>query len=281
VDRLSHWRVAVWVALCLTGLGIAAALVVPAAFRAAPHTRPQIDASISPRTHLFGQPVTAALEVPRGSSFRLRFTPYRVLHRTVVRKHATVRYEFALICLEPACAGPPGTEHALTLPPVHVRLPNGKALDGYWPPLREASRLAPQDLASPVPRGTFIVPERGSPHRLLGLGLAAGAALALLAAAALGALWLSPRRFVFGPERERRGPLSDLQYALVVTGLAAGGGPDDRRAALESLAVALEQGGHLELAAEARSLAWSPLEPRGDAVRRLAASAQQFVKAAA
>jgi hypothetical protein len=123
------------------------------------------------------------------------------------------------------------------------------------------------------------VPDRRGPDRALGLGLLVGAGAALLAGGLLGVLWLTPRRVPFRePERRVNGSLSELQYALVVTGLAAGGGPDERRAALESLAVALDQGGHRELASEARSLAWSPRAPRGEAVRKIAASARRLAR---
>jgi hypothetical protein len=279
VDRLSHWWVAAWVALCLSGLAIAAAIVLPAAFRSGTRPKGQLQASLTPRTHLFGQTVTAVLELPAGSTVKSSFTPYRVVRRETLREHTTVQYRFTLQCLRPACAGAPGVEHDIALPPIHVSLPGGKSLDGYWPPLREASRLGPNDLYRPQPRGTFMLPERRPANRALGIGLAMGAGLALVAAGLLGVLWLAPRRFFFHlPERNGRPPLSELQYALVVTGLAAGGGSNDRRAALESLAVALDQEGQGELASQARSVAWSPREPRGDAVRQLAAAAQQLVK---
>jgi hypothetical protein len=101
----------------------------------------------------------------------------------------------------------------------------------------------------------------------------------LLTAGLLGVLWLTPRRLPLAiPQRNGHANLSELEYALVVTGLAAGGGPDDRRAALESLAVALAERGEHELASQARSLAWSPLEPRGAAVRQLAATVQQLTR---
>jgi hypothetical protein len=278
MDRLSHWWVAAWVALCLSGLAIAAALVLPTAFRADHHTDGRVQASLSPRTHLFGQTVTAMLELPAGSNVKARFAPYRVVRRETLHKRSTVQYRFTLQCLGPACVGSPGTEQDVVLPPIHISLPNGKRVEGYWPPLREASRLRPDDLANPQPRGAFTLPERRTTDRRLGLGLAAGAGAALLAAGILGVLWLAPRRFLFLPERTGKAPLSELQYALVVTGLAAGGGADERRAALESLALALDQSGHGELAAEARSVAWSPRDPRGEAVRQLAASAQQLAR---
>jgi hypothetical protein len=279
MDRLSYWRVAAWVALCLTGLAVAAALVLPGAFRTGARQRPLIQASLTPRTHLFGQPVIATVEVPAGSSVKARFTPYRIVGRATVRKRATVLYRFTLQCLGPACVGAPGAEQEIPLPPARIGLPNGKRLEGHWPPLRVASRLGPNDLDMPTPRGDFSAPERGGPDRARGLGLLAGAGAALIAGGLLGVLWLAPRRLPFRlPERRVNGSLSDLQYALVVTRLAAGGGPDDRRAALESLAVALDQEGHRDLAAEARSLAWSPGPPRGDAVRKIAASARRLAR---
>jgi hypothetical protein len=279
MDRLSYWRVAAWVALCLSGLAVAAALVLPGAFRRDATHRPQIRASLTPRTHLFGQPVIAIVEVPAGSSVNARFTPYRIVGRSTVHKRATVQYRFTLQCLGSACAGAPGAEQEIALPPARIGLPNGKRLEGVWPPLRVASRLGPNDLDTPAPRGDLSVPQRSGPDRALGLGLLAGAGAALIAGALLGVLWLAPQRLPFRlPERRVNRGLSDLRYALVVTGLAAGSGPDDRRAALESLAVALDQEGHRELAAEARSLAWSPGEPRGEAVRQIAASAQRLAR---
>lgn len=73
-------------------------------------------------------------------------------------------------------------------------------------------------------------------------------------------------------------PMSDLEYALVVIGLAAGGAPQERRSALEALAVALDERGLSELAAQARTLAWSPRAPTGPSVRRLAKAAQEAVR---
>ena len=279
MDRLSHWWVAAWVALCLCGLAVALALVLPAAFRTTPPGKPEVQAGLTPRTHLFGQTVTATIELPAGSSVKARFAPYRVVRREILRGQESVRFRFTLQCIGPECIGAPGAEHTITLPRVRISLPGGRRLVGYWPQLQEASRLGPHDLTRPQPRGAFTVPEHRGRARTLGLGLAAGAGTVLLAAALLGVIWLAPQRFAFlMPERKDRGPLSDLQYALVATGIAAGGGAGDRRTALESLAVALDQEGHAELASQARSVAWAPSEPRGEAVRQLTASAQRLAR---
>jgi hypothetical protein len=279
MDRLSHWWVAGWVALCLSGLAVALALLLPTAFHSHPRPKGQVQASLSPQTHLFGQTVTAMVELPAGSTVKARFAPYRVIGRATVRKHSTIEYRFTLQCLESACAGAPGMEQDIALPPVRISLPNGKNFEGYWPALREASRLRPDDLQHPQPRGAFTVPDHHASGRTAGLALAAGAGAALLAAGLIGVVWLAPRRLSFDfSEPDAKAPLSELQYALVVTGLAAGGGPEERRAALESLAVALDQQGHSELASQARRVAWSPAEPRGEAVRQLAAAAKQLAR---
>jgi len=90
--------------------------------------------------------------------------------------------------------------------------------------------------------------------------------------------WLAWRPRLQWSTNGKQSP-SALDYALLVTGLAAGGGYEDRRAALESLAIALDERGLGNLATEARGLAWSPQPPDGESVRRLAAEAQQAARA--
>ena len=283
MDRLSDWRAAAWVAFCLAALAVAAALIVPAVLRHDPKrpAPPVLRAEIAPRTHLFGDRLTATLEIPAGFKVRPHFAPYRVLDRTVTRTGRTVKYRFTLDCLTSRCVGAPGAEHDLSLPPVQLVLPNGRKVIGFWPPLRQASRLGPTDLRSPQLRGDLEPPARAtgrSPQRLTGLLLAVAAALALLAAGALGLHWLAWRPRLQWSTNGKQSP-SALDYALLVTGLAAGGGYEDRRAALESLAIALDERGLGNLATEARGLAWSPQPPDGESVRRLAAEAQQAARA--
>lgn len=282
--RLSDWRAAAWVAFCLAAVAAAAALLVPAAFRDPPSRKPVIHATLTPRTHLFGQPVSATLELPAGSAVRARFAPYRVVHRTTTRHGRTVRYEFALDCLRSRCLARAGGQRELTLPPVLIRLPDGRRLVGVWPRLREASRLGPADLRSPQPRGELVAPADaggGGPHRLTALLLSVGAALTLLAAGILGLRWLAWRPLPFWSENGRRASPSALEHALLVTRLTAGGTADDRRAALESLAIALDERGLGDLATQARSLAWSPPPPAGESLRRLAGAVQQVSKGGA
>lgn len=279
--RLSDWRAAAWVAFCLAAAAAAAALLVPAAFRDPPSRTPVIHATLTPRTHLFGQPVSATLELPAGSGVKARFAPYRVVRRTTTRHGRTVRYEFALDCLRSRCLARAGGQRELSLPPVLIRLPDGRRLIGIWPRLREASRLGPADLRSPQPRGELAAPAQvgvGGPHRLTALLLAFSAAFALLAGGVLGLRWLAWRPPPFWSQNGRRASPSALEYALLVTRLTAGGSADDRRAALESLAIALDERGLGDLATQARSLAWSPPPPAGESVRRLVGTVRQVSK---
>jgi hypothetical protein len=283
MDRLSDWRAAAWVAFCLAGFAVAAALIVPAALRhhRAPTPKPELRATISPRTHLFGQAVTATVEAPAGFTIKPSFAPYSVLSHTTIRTGRTTTYRFTLDCLRSSCVGAPGAEQEIDLPPVRIVLPNGTKLVGLWSPLRQASRLGPGDLEQPALRGDLIAPSQPSPARnhLGGILAAVAGGLALLGAGILGFRWLGWRPSVFWSENGRR-ELSSLEYALVVTGLAAGGGRENRRAALESLAIALEERGLGELAAEARSIAWSPQPPAGEALHKLATEAQNAARTA-
>jgi hypothetical protein len=272
---MSYWRVAAWVALCLSGL----AVVPPSSSRAPPRGRSAAaadpgepdaaDASLRPAC---GRDGRGTRGVEREGA--IPALPDRRPGNGLQARDGAVPVHAAVprACLH----GSTWSGTGAGLPPARIGLPNGMRFEGYWPPLRVASRLGPNDLDTPTPRGGLSVPDRRGPDGALGLGLLAGAGAALLAGGLLGVLWLTPRRVSFRePERRVNGALSELQYALVVTGLAAGGGPDERRAALESLAVALDQGGHRELASEARSLAWSPRAPRSEAVRKIAASARR------
>jgi hypothetical protein len=283
MDRLSDWRAAAWVAFCLAGLAAAVALILPAALdnhgKRSPRAKPE--ATLVPQTHLFGQRVTATLAVPARLRIKATFAPYRVVRRTFTRAGGIAHYEFTLDCLRSACVGAPGAERKLVLPPVQIVFPNGRTFVGLWPALRQASRLAPNDLTRPRLRGEMAAPphEPTGPNRLAGVLLAVAAALALVGAGLLGFSWFGWRPLPAWSSNGKRTP-SALEYALIVAGIAAGGGQEDRRAALESLAIALDERGLGHLAGEARRLAWSPQPPAGEAVRRLASDVQTAKEAA-
>jgi hypothetical protein len=281
MERLSDWRAAAWLAFCLAAIAVGAALLVPAANRHGPRPPAQtMRATIVPRTHLFGQRVTATLDVPASFSVHTSFSPYQVVSREIRKDGGNARYRFVLDCLRSTCLGPAGEERQVQLPPVKLGSPDGKTYLGLWPLVRQASRLAPTDLASPEFRGDLAPPDRSSArgHRLLfGILLALAGTLAVTGAAIVGI-----RRLGWQPEtgtggNGRRDP-SDLDYALLAAGLAAGGDQADRRTVLESLAVALDRRGLGELARQARSLAWSPRPPANETVRRIAERAQRVAR---
>ena len=282
MERLSDWRAGAWLALCLGAIAAAAALLIHArtAGRERSHVQPSVHATLVPRTHLFGQPVTATIDLPAGLRVRAAFAPYRLLSKTVTRRGTTTRYRFVLDCLTSACTGPPGRERQVQLPPVSIGYPHGKTLLGYWPPLRQASRLSPTDLQRPVLRGDLTAPEQARPpgsRLLLGTLLGVAAVLVVCAAALLGIAWLPWRPASFRPGVGRPRP-SDLEYALIAAGLSAGGDAGERRAALESLAVSLQQRGLSDLARRARALAWSPRRPAGETLRRFTEHVQRAVR---
>jgi len=283
MERLTDWRAFVWVAFCFAAIATAAALLIPAGTKhqkAAP-AKPSLRATLVPRTHLFGQPVTATLEVPASLGVKTSFAPYHVLSRSVTRHGANLRYRFVIDCVTSRCVGQPGVEQPMQLPPVTLLLPGDKKFVGYWPELRQASRLGPRDLAHPLLRGDLTPPDAPAAHgrhTLLAILLAVAAAAALVGAGVLGLRWLGWRPEPFWSDGNGHRPPSELDYALLVTGLAAGSGSGDRRAALESLAVALQERGLDDLAREARDLAWSPRPPAGESVRRLAENVQRAAK---
>jgi hypothetical protein len=255
-------------------------LILPAALRDEPRetARPLLRASIVPRTHLFGERVTAVVEAPAGSEVRATFAPYRVLRNTTSQAGRTTRHEFTLDCVRSRCVGDPGGVREQSFPPAQIVLPNGREALISWPQLRQASRLAPGDLRTSRLRGELAAPPRvqAAADRGRGLLLAVAAALAITAGGILGFRWLGRRTALRTSNGHRT--TSPLDYALLVTGLAAGGGQETRRSALESLALALDDRGLGELAGKARTLAWSEAPPAGESLRRLGAEAQQAAK---
>jgi hypothetical protein len=281
MERLTARRAAAAGALAVGGLAAAAAVYLPAAFQpAAQRGEPGVRRELLPRTHLFAQPVTATLDVPHESVVATRFDPYRVIRRSVTPDGRNDHYAFVIDCIQAACIGDPGDEREFWFPPARVQGPRGRAVFVTWPPLREASRIPATAVTGPRARDEFrAAAPRPARRELAGHLLTAGAALAVLAAAFLACRWLRPQHGLISARTANgRSPLSDLEYALVVTGLAAGGEPQDRRAALEALAVALDDRGLGDLAAQARTLAWSPRAPNGPSVRRLARAAQEALR---
>jgi len=269
-------------ALLLTAGAVAAVIV--SVQRAGREHRPgpavplQAATSLSDPTSLFGQPLVARLELlvdptrvdPAHVRVSVDFAPFRVAGAPAVRRVrrgpvTMLRYAYRLECLKAACA-PRAPQRVFAFAPAVVRYGGGRG-QAPWPSLTVASRLAPGDLV----RRTVRLPETSPesyrlPPRTVGWALAALAVLLFVGAGLAAARLLAPRR---------QGPLlaiSPLERALALVIQASSRAAEERRTALDRLALVLDQAGASPLAAASRRLAWSQPEPEGDAMTELVAA---------
>ena len=261
-----------------------------------------VEASLSPNTHLFGDAVVARVDLvadarefdPGRLRAALRFAPYSPsggIRQEQRRAGGLVhiRYEATLRCLHAGCLAPReqtalgaqeegrAERHTVRLPPVNVLYRGADGLETillteHFPPVQVVSRIntsaAGASIASlaPPPPGYRMRPER-----LAVLALAAAALLGLypatLLARALRRRWVEARRWR---------PLPPLERALALVDWSARRGDafDERRKALESLAVVLDGHGERELAAAARRAAWGAEPPPGERTGELGAQAR-------
>jgi hypothetical protein len=303
---------------CLALLALAPVAVAPA--QPLPGGRGLVaTTSLTPTTHLFGDPVVARLDVvldpaqfdPDRLDIRLRFDPYEPVG-AVTRTQREIgglvhlRYEARLRCLHLGCIAPRfetalgGQEegraerHAIRLPPVELvyREDGGSPrvlLAKLFPVVEVVSRVNTARLqgldpdARPGSEGSFVAslepPERTyriRPTLLAGVLVGVAILLALfpatLAGRALRARWRSIHR---------EGPLSPVDRALVLVEWSARrDDAEDRRKALEALAVVLEDEGERPLAERARELAWSALSPAGEQAVAAGAEARKTLTGA-
>ena len=240
-------------------------------------------ALLSPEQHLFGDAVTARVELivdttrvdPDSVEIGANFDPYRELGPVEVTRSedgtlTKLRYDYVLGCLVSQCL-PRGTGR-VELGGVAVNyLRRGQsepdAATVEWVPIRAAGRIDPNELEQAALRSDLrdlpSASYRVSPRtvELIALVLAAlfavGAAILILRllpldrlAARLGA------RFV-----DKRSPLE--QALALVRESAASGSPEEERRALERLAVELRRNRNPALAGDASKLAWSEPVPAG------------------
>lgn len=252
-----------------------------------------ISTSVQPRVQLFGDPVTARIDLlfdrrrvlPASNKIRIDapFRPYELVGEPKL-EHAEsgdlvhLRYTYRLLCLDRRCAsGGPRTD--VQLPPVRVFYSladiRQRANDSAeWPTVSVASQLTRADLQQARWRANRDLPSVSyaiTPGTLAAL-LAAAATLALLAAAAVGAplfAWERTAPEADGTMAEDELPPLDRALATVRRVFDAGDVPDRRRA-LERLSRELGRAGEPELAARARGLAWSPEPPSRGEVDTLA-----------
>lgn len=260
---------------------------------------------LTPRAVLFGDTLTAQIEVasdahrvdPSSVRIETRFGPYRAVARPTVRRREIrgadyLSWTATLFCLELECVPAGEGQTRVRLGPARVTyaldedgVSTARTIVVRWPPVLVHSRVDAAELAARDPRGEPpwradlgslpAVTYRASPTLLAALlfGLGAilvGSALALLSPVLLPLL----RR-----RRDEDGPrLPPLEQALEL--LERGGGSADalqeRREALELVAVELARRGEHELELAARRLAWSEDPPPQERTVALAQSVRRL-----
>jgi hypothetical protein len=269
----------------------AAAAVLPAPAGADDNLSLRV--SVTPRTHLFGDPVVAEVQAVTSSAAAARmrvktdFAPYVVVGPMEVERipagdQTQVRWLWHLECLTRACL-PGATQHRVLFEPVKVVFPiagRDQVVTAIWPTVIVKSRLGPDDRARPEQRVT-IYPLGGTSSRVdpatLERLLWVVAGFLVLAALAL-VLPFARRmtRFRYGFDR-----LGPAERALVLARRAlARDDPGRRRTALERLGRELARYGAPDLADEASRLAWAESPPAGDAMTGLVGRAEQVLKGA-
>lgn len=249
--------------------------------------------SFAPDTHLFGDFVTARVEVvvdhrrldPARVRLEAAFKPYEQVGEPAVDRRdagdlTALRYRVRLRCLDYGCITATlgtivdpsgGAPQAFRFPPAQVlyEQPGSKQprplRSVRWPVLQSVSRINGQDVTqvygfpfrstvTPLPALTYRI----SPPRLAAVLLAA--AVALLALPAVLIVRRVRRRKP--PPAEAAPELSPLARAILLVEWSrerADGA--ERREALEALAAELDTLGSAPLAHETRRAAWSPPSP--------------------
>jgi len=272
----------------------------------APPQQPlQIRSFLEPRTHLFGDPVTAEVEVvvnrravdPGSIRVRANFAPYTVLGVSGSERRAgdavTIGRRWTLLCIVRDCASSTARlpePQQIAEARVQFRLRGGptQSRPVVWPDTEVATRLNTVELS----RAAVLTPWRADltppkPSYRSAPGLASGALFALALLVAAGGvllLWPELRRLLRVPKR-RKDPLAGLpplERALALLQFAlASGGPEEQRKALDRLGRELRLRGNDDLAGAARRLAWSPSRPSEDELGAFAGRVAQAVGAPA
>jgi hypothetical protein len=303
-ERLIPWAIRVAVPLVVVGAVVLAWTQTRGEGAAAGPPQPVLTrVTLAPRTHLFGDPVTAQVEVavdrrvvdPGSVEITTRFDPYTVAavreERSRAGETVTVRKRATLMCITRDCLADSTRPILLELRPARITFrTRGQAASAprvvSWPSMEvgsrlgtvvnfQASRVSPWRASLTPPATSY----RARPALVAGVLFGAAGIVALLA---LALLWPELRRLLRVQPR-RRDPLAGLpplERALKLLELAlAGGGADEQRKALDRLARELRRSGANDLAGAARSLAWSPSRPDRDELGAFAGRVAQAVSA--
>jgi hypothetical protein len=271
----------------------------------------QATAALTPRAALFGDTVTAKVDVtfdrtqysPRDVHVLASFAPWETIGAPVVDREDAgsityLRTTYILRCLEIRCVPTHGaTLYQFRPARVVYERPAGDtterlAVDTQWPALVLHSRL---DSSGPTERDALAAPWRAdtvslpavtyrmSPGWLIALFLLAG--VALVAAAGVLAYRARPRRLPPSPPPPPPPPprLAPLEQALALLEAPPGdgdGGIAERRRALELVADEVSTWGDAGLERDARRLAWSEEDPASEDTKVLAASVRAHAEEA-
>lgn len=295
------------------GLGLLAVAVTAAlaavALRDVPRrvavseVRPTVRAFFAPQTHLFGERVTAQIDLlakksefqPGTETITVDFAPYRVVGAPRKQLHDLgpdwqLTYSFTLQCLRTVCL-PRGESRELEFPDVDLvfksppppgRKFQDRRLDqrrtgGDLPRLKVATRLAPTDVNESRWRSSLRelppVSFRVSPRWLTFWLLAGTAFLVAVAAGAIGVFIRRVREQArLDEQAEAADEVSQLDQAVArVLETSGNGRPQLERMALDALAWELRAEGQAELADSAERLAWDEEPPSRAAVEALSA----------
>ena len=125
-------------------------------------------ASVTPRTHLFGDPVTAEVQAvapsaaAAGMTIKTDFAPYVIVGPVEVERapagaQTEVRWRWHLECLTRACL-PGETQRRVVFGPAKITVPvdgRNELATATWPIVIVRSRLGPEDRARPEQRATI------------------------------------------------------------------------------------------------------------------------------
>ncbi len=245
-----------------------------------------LTSSLSPRTIAFGDTLTAELRLlfdrrrvdPEQVRPLHRFLPYReriTKERVDDGNLTALTYTIKLDCLTRYCLPP---SSPWVFPISRISTGSGPVREVEWPPFHVVTRLSEQ---SEAPEGTgeegeswppawraavsVAEPDYRARPSLLAWGVGIAGAILLVGSTAAGLLLLRRGRLL----RERVVSPLDRAFAL----LRAARTDEERRAALEALALALDSDVD-HLAQPARQLAWSQSSPSADDAAELAALAK-------
>jgi hypothetical protein len=241
-----------------------------------------VQTSLSPRPALFGDTVTAHVDVftdprrvdPRSVGVRASFAQWHVTERTTATGSKR-SFRFTLSCLESTCL-PHTVRFAPVVVTAHLRDGRTVSVRHAWPAFDVLGRIPPsaEKATRPPFRAQTALPKPSFRVAPTPLALALDILAALLAAGAAALVALEIVRV----HRRRRGVADDrppVVRALELVREAEGRAPADRRKAVGHLARTLDDAGGEQVAERASRVAWSPEQPSPDRLERLADEVEQ------